>query len=196
MKLFVAAALAAAVALAGAVTADAVVIQTKWNERVEFKHKNGTGFLRLYVRSIEVTPTRWKAAVGVTNGSGIEVRFTSGLDQPDPNLPFTYWASPGIWWSQYVKGGTWQPGAGSSLTHSVRAAGVRPEFPTRLGARKSWFGTFSGSLAKVPTDRLLRIGFGLFLDPATYECVDLGTGCVHRRVPLSTTHQFRLPKRR
>jgi len=196
MKLFAAAALVVAVALVGAVKADAVVIQTKWNERVDFKHKNGTGFLRLYVRSIEVTRTSWKAAVGVTNGSGIELRFASGLDQPDPNLPFTYWASPGIWWSQYVKGGTWQPGAGSSITRSARARGVRPAFPTRLAPRKSWFGTFSGAPASVHKNRLLRIGFGLFLDPALYECADLGTGCVHKRVPLSTTHQFRLPTRR
>ena len=37
---------------------------------------------------------------------------------------------------------------------------LRPAYPSRLGAGKSWFGTFTGSLTKVPKDRLLRIGFG------------------------------------
>jgi hypothetical protein len=173
------------------------VLRTNWTERVDFKYANGSrsSFLRLYVRRIELTRTSWKAAVGVGNASGIAVRFASGLDQPDPDLPFTYWAGPGIWWSRYVSGGTWQPGTGTVVTHAVRASVVRPAVPARLGAKKSWFGTFSGSLAGVPRDRLLRIGFGLFFDPGTFECAQMGTACVNRKVPISTTHQFKLPKR-
>ena len=107
-------------------------------------------------------------------------------------LPFTYWAGPGVWWSQYVRGGSWWPGSGTILTHSARAT-VRPQYPSRLGPGKSWFGTFSGSLAKVPKDRLLRIGFGTLVLPSN---VRLNTGYLPREVALSTTHQFRLPKRR
>jgi len=178
--------------------ASTTLIKTKWSERVDFTYANGggSGFLRLYVRSIEVTRTRWKAAVGVTNSSAIAVRFANGVDRPDATLPFTYYAGPGIWWSQYVSGGAGVPGSGSVITHSKPATLVRPGFPSRLTARKSWFGTFSGSLAKVPKDRLLRIGFGLFLDPGNFECTGMGTGCTNRKVPLSTTHQFRLPRRR
>ena len=174
------------------------VLRTNWTERVDFMYANRTrsGFFRLSVRTIEVTPTTWKASVGITNGSGIAIRFATGLDRPDPDLPFTYWAGPGIWWSQYVSGGNGYPGAGSVLTHAARASVVRPSPPTRIGAKKSWFGTFSGPLAGVPRDRLLRIGFGLFFDPGTFECAQMGTGCVNRKVPISTTHQFKLPKRR
>lgn len=179
-------------------SAKPTVLKTNWSERVDFRYANGrrSGFLRLYVRRIELTRTMWKAAVGITNASTIAVAFTTGLDRPDPNLPYTYTATPGIWWSQYVSGGTFVPGAGTVLTHSKPATLVRPAYPRRLGARKSWFGTFSGSLAKVPKDRLLRIGYGLFLDPGTFECTGMGTGCTNRRVALSTTHQFKLPRRR
>ena len=174
------------------------VLRTNWSERVDFMYANRTrsSFFRLYVRRIELTRTTWKAAVGITNGSGIALRFATGLDRPNPELPFTYWAGPGIWWAQYVAGGNGYPGAGSVLTHAARASAVRPALPARIGAKKSWFGTFSGPLAGVPGDRLLSIGFGLFFDPGTFECAQMGTACVNRKVPISTTHQFRLPKRR
>jgi hypothetical protein len=186
-------------ATGSAQAASQTVIRTNWNERVDFQYRNGAakGFLRLYVRTIEVTRTSWKATVGVTNASGTAVQFAAARDQPDADLPHTYWAGPGIWWSEYVSGGTRiRPGSGLALTHSQRTTLVRPAFPTRLAARKSWFGTFSGSLAKVPKDRLLRIGFGLFLAPGRFECSDRGTACVPGWDPLSTTHQFRLPRRR
>ena len=188
MKRWIVLAAAAAVFAAGA-SAEAAVIPSKWSERVDYS--SGEGFMRLYVRKIVVTKSTWKASVGLRNSSKIAIRLTSSLDRPNPNLPFTYWASPGVWWSQYVKGGSWWPGSGTVLTRSARATAVRPAYPTRLGPGKSWFGTFSGTLAKVPKDRLLRIGFGKLVLPGN---VRVGTEVLPREVSLSTTHQFRLPK--
>lgn len=185
-----AAAAAAALALAAPPSADAALIKTNWSERVDFS--SGQGFLRLYVRTIEVKQSSWKAAVGLRNSSKIPVQIRADQARPNPDLPFTYWAGPGIWWSSYVKGGTWWPGAGTVLTHSARATLVRPAYPTRLAAGKSWFGTFSGSLAKVPKDRLLRIGFGQVVLPGN---VLTGRTILPRMVPISTSHQFKLPKR-
>jgi hypothetical protein len=178
----------ALVLLASASGAGAAVIPSNWSERVEYS--SGAGFMRLYVRKLEVTKSGWKASVGLRNSSKIPVQVTSTLQRPSTSLPFTYWAGPGVWWSQYVRGGSWWPGSGTILTHSARAT-VRPQYPSRLGPGKSWFGTFSGSLAKVPKDRLLRIGFGTLVLPSN---VRLKTGYLPREVALSTTHQFRLPK--
>jgi hypothetical protein len=191
MRWLVLAATAALMVLATATGAGAAVIPTNWTERVEYS--NGQGFMRLYVRRIEVTKSGWKAAVGLRNSSKIAVPIKSTLERPSTSLPFTYWAGPGVWWSQYVRGGSWWPGSGTVLTHSARATAVRPAYPTRLAPGKSWFGTFSGSLSKVPKDRLLRIGFGKIVLPAN---VRVGTGLLPREVSLSTTHQFKLPKLR
>jgi hypothetical protein len=180
-----------AIALAGAASADAKVIKTNWSERVGYA--SGKGFIRLYVRKIEVTRSSWKAWVGLTNSASIGVQIKAEPIRPNADLPFTYWAGPGIWWSSYVSGGHWWPGSGTVLTRSARAAVVRPGYPTTLGPRKSWFGTFGGSLAKVPKDRLLRIGFGTLELPGN---VRVGTGYPPRRLTLSTTHQFRLPRTR
>ena len=181
---------AAAATLATATTAGAAVIPTGWSERVTWS--NGEGFIRLYVRRIEVTKSTWKAAVGLRNSSKTAVQLVARPERPNGKLPFSYRSGPGIWWSQYVEGGTWWPGAGTVLTRVARAASVRPTYPTRLAPGKSWFGTFSGSLAKVPRDRLLRIGFGTVVLPGN---VRVGTGFLPRTVSLSTTHQFRLPRR-
>jgi hypothetical protein len=189
-RTFIVAGAVAAVALAGAANAGGAVIKTNWSERVDYA--NGEGFMRLYVRRLEVTRSTWKAAVGLRNSSKIPVQLVSELERPNPNLPFTYWAGPGIWWSSYVSGATWWPGAGSVLTHSVRSAPTRPAYPNRLAAGKSWFGTFSGPVAKLPKDRLLRIGFGKILLPGN---VREGTAFPPRTVSLSTTHQFKLPRR-
>src|SRR5215203_4335709 len=50
-------------------TTTATVIKTNWSERLDYS--NGEGFLRLYVRRIELTRTGWKASVGVRNSSKI-----------------------------------------------------------------------------------------------------------------------------
>lgn len=178
---------AAALALAGASTSDATVIETKWTERLE--HASGDGFLRVYVRRIELTPSTWTVFVGLTNRSRLAIEIKTGAVRPS-SLPFTYWAGPGIWWSSHVSGGTGWPGAGSVLTHAARATRVRPQYPTGLGPGKSWFGAFSGSLAKVPKDRLLRIGFASLIVPRGASMADRV-----RISPLSTTHQFKLPRR-
>ena len=183
--------LAAAAAFAGAAQVEGAVIKTNWSERVDYA--NGKGFLRLYVRRLEVTRSSWKASVGLRNSSTIAIQLKAAPERPNPDLPFTYWAGPGIWWSQYVEGGHWWPGSGTVLTRSARAAQVRPKYPTRLAPGKSWFGTFSGTLAKVPKDRLLRIGFGKLVLPGN---VRVGTGFPPRELAVSTTHQFRLPKAR
>lgn len=61
---------------------------------------------------------------------------------------------------------------------------VWPSLPHTLGAGKSWFATIEGPTAKLPRDRLLRIGFGyLVRTDGQYN------------TELSTTHQFKLPRR-
>jgi len=190
VKLLIALAAAGALALAAATTAGGTTIETNWSERIDYS--NGEGFMRLYVRRIELTQSTWKAAVGLRNSSNISVQLTAALERPNANLPFTYWGGPGVWWSQYVRGGTWWPGAGTVLTRSERARFVRPAYPKRLAPGKSWFGTFSGALGKVPKDKLLRIGFGKVVLPGN---VRVGTGLVPRTLLLSTTHQFKLPRR-
>ena len=173
--------------LVPATNAGAAMIETNWTERVDYP--SAKGFLRVYVRKIQLTRSTWTAYVGLTNASKLAIRMHTGLDRPS-RLPFTYWAGPGIWWSSRVSGGTAWPGAGTVLTHAARATAVRPRYVSSLGAGKSWFGTFSGPLTKVPKDRLLRIGFG------TFE-VQLGRSMADRYLsaPVSTTHQFKLPRR-
>jgi hypothetical protein len=69
---------------------------------------------------------------------------------------------------------------------------VHPAYPSSLGAGKSWFGTFTGPTAKVDRQRLLRIGFGVIVEPAQGHNLD-GTP-IFNDLPISTTHQFRLPR--
>jgi len=192
MRKVVAAIAAAGIALACATTADAAVIKTNWSERLDYA--SGKGFVRLYVRKLEVTRSSWKAWVGLTNNSTIGVRMSARVEKPVPTQPFTYWAGPGIWWSTYQKRTGWYGGSGTVLTHAVRAA-VSPRYPTALAPHKSWFGTFSGPTAKLPRDRLLRVGFGIldYLEPG--NVVDTAGRPLRREVLLSTTHQFKLPRR-
>jgi hypothetical protein len=192
MKRFLSTTAAAGIMLATAASADATLITTNWSERLDYA--NGKGVMRLYVRKIDVTRTTWKAWVGLTNNSPMSVRISSRLEKPVPTLPFTYWAGPGVWWSSYEKATSWYAGSGTVLTHAARAK-VSPAYTTGLAPRKSWFGTFSGSTAKLPRTRLLRIGFGV-LDHAQPGVFDLNGRPLRREIVLSTTHQFRLPKAR
>jgi len=181
----------AAVALTGATRADATVIKSNWNERVDYT--GARGFVRLYVRRIVITPTSWKAWVGLTNNAPRAVGLSARIAKPIETFALVYWAGPGIWWSSYVKGTSWWPGSGTVVTHSARG-GVSGRYPTKLGARKSWFGTFSGSTSKLPRGRLLRIGFGI-LDLGPSAATDANGTPLHRELVLSTTHQFKLPRR-
>ena len=192
MKHVLAAAFVALLAVAGAARADGAVIKTNWSERLDYA--NMPGFVRLYVRKLVVTRASWKAWVGVTNNSQMTVHLTARLERPNPGAPFAYWAGPGIWWSTYLAGSAWWPGAGTVLTHSIRGT-ASPRYPTTLRPRKSWFGTFSGQTAKLPRDRLLRVGFGILDYPQPGPVVDINGRPFRREVVLSTTHQFKLPRR-
>ena len=184
-------ALAVAVVCAGvmAPVAPAVVIKTNWNELQTYG--NGTRSVRLYVRQIEVRAGTWKAWVGVTNRSTQKIGLVA-REERQLNGPYSYWAGPGLWWAARVPGGSWWPDASATITRSVKAE-IRPAYVTSLAPKKSWFGTFSGTTARLPKDRLLRVGFGLIQIPGT--SVDLQGNPLKHEVPLSTTHQFRLPKR-
>jgi hypothetical protein len=168
-------------ALALAPAARATVLPTNWIETQPYSGVSGS--LRVSVRKIEVTKTTWNAWVGLSNRSSFRVKVTQVMTRgAGEGLPLVFFAGPGIWWQTYEKG-SWWPGAGRSVTHSAKATSVTPSYPSTLAPRATWFGTFSGALTKVPKDRLLRIGFGSF-EPAG------------GRVSLvSTTHQFRLPRR-
>jgi len=191
MKRLLAALAAAGIALTGAAGADATVIEAHWSERLDYANRDG--FVRLYVSKIQITRTAWKAWVGLTNNSKMVVGLSARLDRPAPALPFVYWAGPGVWWSTYESQTNGFEGTGTALTHSARAQ-VKPAYPMSLGPHKSWFGTFRGATAKVPKDRLLRIGFGT-LDYPQRGVFDLQGRPLRREVVLSTTHQFRLPRR-
>ena len=182
---------AVTVGLAGATAAEANVIETRWSERLDYANRGG--FVRIYVNKIQITRTSWKAWAGLTNNSAMTIRLSARLERPAPALPFTYWAAPGVWWSTYERQTNGFERTGTVLTHAVRGQ-VKPAYPTSLGPRKSWFGTFAGPSAKLPRDRLLRIGFGI-LDYPQPGVFDLQGRPLRREVPLSTTHQFTLPRR-
>jgi hypothetical protein len=86
---------------------------------------------------------------------------------------------PGIWFQ-----GPIAPGATISAPRHIDATSVRPPLPHTLGAGKAWFATIAGPTAKLPRDRLLRIGFGFLIRPDGQYNTE-----------LSTTHQFKLPRR-
>jgi hypothetical protein len=192
VPLVVVAALAASATKAEA-TVKPVVVKTNWNEIFTFRYRTQRGEMRLYVRKLEFTPSTWKAWVGLTNRSEVAVKITSSYQYSNPLKPFVYWSGPGIWWATLERNSSWYPGGGTVLTHSARATSVRPAYPASLATRKSWFGTFTGSLAKVPKDRLLRIGFGTLVTPGDGS-VDLEGKPLMHDLPCSTTHQFRLPR--
>jgi hypothetical protein len=168
-----------------------VTIKTSWHESFEFTSLNRQGELKLHVTKLQVSSETWKAWVGVTNLSPMAVSLQAKLQKPFWNRPFVYWAAPGLWWSTLERDSSWYPGGGTVLTHSARAASVQPAFPKTLAKDKTWSGTFSGSLAKVPKDRLLRIGFGTLVLPSESATP---TGPLPKELPVSTTHQFKLPR--
>lgn len=171
----------------GAQPAGAVVLKTNWVEKQSLT--TGKGSIKLIVRWIEVRGGTWRASVGMTNKSSVKLalyarEMRSGGSSG--NDPYSFYAGPGMWWQTYEPGTSWWPDSGTSITHCAKADGVAPKYPSSLAPGKSWYGIFSGSTAKVPKDRLLRIGFG-------YVIPNDGRGAT---VVLSTTHQFRLPPTR
>lgn len=170
-------------------SASAVVLKTNWNELQMFA--DGTGGVRVYVRKIEIRGRTWKAWVGLTNRSAKKITLLS-REEGQGNSPYAFWAGPGLWWAKRLPGGSWWPGASVSVTRSAKAL-VKPAYVSSLAPRKSWFGTFSGTTDRVPKDRLLRVGFGIVQFGVV--AVDPQGRPIHHDLPLSTTHQFRLPKR-
>lgn len=76
------------------------------------------------------------------------------------------------------------PGATTVAPRHIDATSVRPALLHMLGAGKYWFATIEGPTAKLPRDRLLRVGFGFLVGPDGQYNTE-----------LSTTHQFKLPRR-
>lgn len=169
------------VALLLAAPAAAAVIQTRWVEKQPFS--SGRGAITVYVRRIEITRTTWKAYVGLHNSANGPVRIS--VERVAVGRVFSYLAGPGIWY-QRLEGNV-------PTTHAVAATSVAPRYPTSLAPGKSWFGVFTGPTARLPRDRLLRVGFGIV--QLEGDAMIAGRSVVPRRTNLSTTHQFRLPKR-
>ena len=177
--------------LAGGVvpTASAVVLKTNWNELQTFA--DGTGGVRIYVRKIELRGHGWKAWVGLTNRSAKRITLLA-REERQGNTPYMYWAGPGLWWATRVPGASWWPGGSLSVTHSTKAT-VAPAYVSSLAPKKSWFGTFSGTTERLPKDRLISVGFGILQFGVLY--VDQQGNTIRHEMPISTNHQFRLPKR-
>ena len=69
------------------------------------------------------------------------------------------------------------------IRSAVVGSAARPPLPHVLRRGRSWFGTMVGRTADLPRGRPLRIGFGWIERELTYP------------TEISTTHQFRLPRR-
>jgi hypothetical protein len=193
MKRFLLLVALAALAAPGAATAKPVVLKTNWNEDFAFTIGQRHGTLRLHVRRLEFSGTTWTAYVGLTNTSSAPLSIATQLEKSHWNQPFVYWAGPGIWWSTIDHSQSWYPGGGTVLTNVAKAASIKPAYPKTLGAGKSWFGAFSGPVAKVDKERLLRIGFGVIVQPPVGRYPDGRP--LYENLPVSTTHQFKLPHR-
>jgi hypothetical protein len=165
---------AAALVLAATPTASGVVMTTNWVERTAL---SGGGTYTMYVRRIEITKASWRAWVGLVNKTPRAMQIQYGLVKEGPRTTLVH--GPGIWFQ-----GPIAPGATTIAPRHVDAASVRPPLPHTLGAGKGWFATISGPTAKLPKDRLLRIGFGFLVKTDGQYNTE-----------LSTTHQFKLPRR-
>jgi len=192
MKRFLLVLVGIALAAPPAAGAKTIVIKSNWHESFQFTSLARKCELKLHVTRLEVSGQTWTAKVGVTNRSPVGISLQSTRQKPFFTKPFVYWAAPGLWWSTLERNGSWYPGGGTVLTHSARAGSVTPALPKTIAKGKSWFGTFSGSLATVPKDRLLRIGFGTLVLPP--ENTPGWPAAAPKELPVSTTHQFKLPR--
>jgi hypothetical protein len=166
--------LVAALALAVTAGASGVTLKMNWVERTTL---STGGTYTMYVRKIEITKTTWRAWVGLANRTGRPMQIQYGLVHQGPRTVLVH--GPGIWFQ-----GPIAPGATISAPRHIDATTVRPPLPHTLAAGRSWFATISGPTAKLPRDRLLRIGFGFLVKPDSQYNTE-----------LSTTHQFKLPRR-
>jgi hypothetical protein len=163
-----------ALALALAPAAQAVVIRTNWVERTQV---SSGGTYTIYVRRIEVTKTTWRAWVGLVNRTHAPMRIQYGLQREGPRATLVH--GPGMWFQ-----GPIAPGAGVSASRHADATSVRPPLPHTLQTGRSWFATIEGPTGKLPKDRLMRIGLGYLVKPDSQYNTE-----------ISTTHQFKLPRR-
>ena len=174
MKSFVSiAAIAASAAVLGVTAGSAAVIKTNWVERTPIS--NG-GTYTIYVRELRITRTTWRARVGLANRTGAAMKIQYGLQREGARTILRH--GPGIWFN-----GPLAPGSTETGPRHIDATSVRPALPHTLPNGKSWFGTIEGPTAKLPKDRLLRIGFGWIDHDFAFP------------TEISTTHQFRLPRR-
>jgi hypothetical protein len=167
---------AAVCVFAGALTVtagSAAVIKTNWVERTPI---SGGGTYTVYVRELRITRTTWRARVGLANRTGKTMKIQYGLLREGARTILRH--GPGVWFN-----GPLAPGSSATGPRHVDATSVRPALPHTLPQGKSWFGTIEGPTTKLPRDRLLRIGFGWIEHDFVYP------------TEISTTHQFRLPRR-
>jgi hypothetical protein len=173
-KLAAVAGIAAAVFAVGVVPASGVLIKTNW---VEKTRASWGGTYTIYVRELEITKTTWRARVGIVNRTRAAMHIEYGLERQGARTVFVH--GPGIWFQ-----GPATPGSKLSVPRHADATSVRPPLPHILRVGQSWFATIRGPSAKLPKDRLLRIGFGfLYREGQQYS------------TEISTTHQFKLPRR-
>jgi len=173
-KLAAVAALLSATLAVGVAPASGVVIKTNWIEKTQ---ASWGGTYTIYVREIEITKTSFRARVGLVNKTRAAMHIEYGLVRQGPRTTLVH--GPGIWYQ-----GPPVPGAALAAARHADATSVSPPLPHRLRAGQSWFATIRGSAAKLPKDRLLRIGFG-FLNREGQQY----------STEISTTHQFKLPRR-
>lgn len=172
-KLVVVAALASSALAVGVAPGSAVVLKTNWIEKTP---ASWGGTYTIYVREIELTKTTWRARVGIVNRTSATMHIEYGLKREGARTTLVH--GPGIWFR-----GEATPGSTISAARHAAATSVRPPLPHKLRPGQSWFATIRGSSAKLPKDRLLRIGFGfLYREGQQYS------------TEISTTHQFRMPK--
>ena len=172
-KLVFVGAIVAVAAVLGVTGGSAAVIKTNWVERTPIS--NG-GTYTVYVRELRITRTTWRARVGIANRTGETMKIQYGLRREGARTILRH--GPGIWFN-----GQLAPGSTATGPRHVAATAVRPPLPHTLPNGKSWFGTIEGPTAKLPKGRLLRIGFGWLDHDFAYP------------TEISTTHQFRLPRR-
>jgi hypothetical protein len=156
----------------GVAPAGAVLIRANWVEKTPV---SWGGTYTIYVREISVTKSTWRARVGIVNKTREPMEILYGLRKEGARTTLLH--GPGIWFKGPASDST------EVVARYADATSVRPLLPHTLRRGKSWFGTIEGPTARLPNDRLLRIGFGWIEHDFAYP------------TEISTTHQFKLPRR-
>ena len=171
---------AAVVAAASAPAASPRRIATRWIETQELR---GGATLRMRVPWVEVTPTTWRARVGVQNLSSKRIHVTTG--EVRGVGAFSYYGGPALLWSTYVH----SLFGGYALIHSLAARSVQPRLPSSLAPHGKWFATIGGGSSKLPRGRRISVCFGIFA--VVGEPTTPGT----EGALVSTNSAFMLPAR-